>query len=205
MTSYLPIAAAFLIGSIPFSFLAVRLRTGRDLRLVGSGNPGATNALRTAGPGVAVVGLILDIAKGFLPVWLGRLVPLDNETVAAIAVAAVLGHVFSPILRFHGGKGVATAAGALGALNPLVTALAVLVFVLIVIVTRYVSLSSILGLLSAPVIWLVAESRGWITPNDAGFWAAIGIALVVVVRHWDNMKRLRSGSESRLGESISGG
>ncbi len=199
MTPYLAIGAAYLLGAIPFSFWIVRSRTGRDLRLVGSGNPGATNALRTAGPALALAGLALDVAKGYVPVWLARWIPLDEAIVAGVAVAAVLGHVTSPFLTFQGGKGVATAVGALGALHPLAVLGAVGVFLVVVLATRYVSMGSIAAVLSVPVFWILSDRWRGYEPDQAGLTAAVAIALLVVVRHRSNLARLLAGREARLG------
>lgn len=200
MNSILLLLGFFLVGSIPFSYLAVRLRTGNDLRQVGSGNPGATNALRTAGPVVALAGLLLDIAKGFIPVWLGRGVSLSDEVLAAAAVACVLGHVFSPFLYFRGGKGVATGFGALSALNPFAALLSVAIFALATAASRIVSLGSILALAALPLLWLLPERLGY--PPAAGRMGWLAAAVVcglVLARHGNNLRRLRAGTESRLG------
>lgn len=192
--------ASFVVGSIPFSFLLVRLRTGDDLRRAGSGNPGATNALRIAGPSVAGLGLAFDIAKGFVPVWLGRAGGLPDETLAASAVACVLGHVFSPLLGFRGGKGVATGSGALSALYPLAVGLGLVVFLGVLAVSRIVSLSSMVAVAALPFFWLLPEPLG---PGPAagrmGWVAAILICALILLRHGENVRRLKAGTESRLG------
>lgn len=204
MNSTFLLLGFFLLGSIPFSYLAVRVWTGSDLRRVGSGNPGATNALRAAGPMVAVVGLVLDVAKGFVPIRIALFADLSDELLAAAAVACVLGHVLSPFLGFRGGKGVATGFGALSALNPLAALLATAIFVLVIAMSRIVSLASILAVASLPLLWILPERLGYSAEaGRMGWLAAAVICGLVLTRHGDNFRRLRTGTESRLGgESI---
>ncbi|MFQ5525374.1 MAG: glycerol-3-phosphate 1-O-acyltransferase PlsY [Thermoanaerobaculia bacterium] len=193
-------AGCFLLGSIPFSFLVARATTGRDLREVGSGNPGATNALRTAGAAAGLIGLFLDTAKGFVPTWLARGVELPDAMIAAVALACVVGHVTSPFLGFRGGKGVATGFGALVALNPLGGLLALGLFVASVAISRIVSLGSILAVTVLPLIWFVPDRLG--APpagGKAGWLAAVAICALVLARHVPNLRRLLSGTEKRLG------
>ena len=201
MHSILLLLGCFLLGSIPFSYLVVRLGTGSDLRDVGSGNPGATNAMRAAGPALALLGLVLDIAKGFAPVWLGRDAGLPDGLLAGTVLACVFGHTFSPFLAFRGGKGVATGLGALSALNPIAAAMSVAVFAFATLAWRMVSLGSILGFAALPILWLLPERLGH-PPAAGGFgWlAAILVCGLVVVRHSGNLRRLRAGKEARLGE-----
>lgn len=202
MNWILLLAGFFFLGSIPFSYLAVRLRTGSDLRDVGSGNPGATNALRTAGPSVASVGLLLDIAKGFAPVWLARTAGLSDELLAGAVLSCVLGHVFSPFLGFRGGKGVATGFGALSALNPLAAALSVVIFFLTLWAWRIVSLGSILAVAALPILWLLPERLGYpAAAGGVGWLVAAVVCGLVLFRHGTNFRRLRAGTESRLGSS----
>lgn len=194
------VAAAFAVGSIPFSYLFVRWRTGQDLLRFGSRNPGATNALRAAGPLIGLSGLVLDVAKGFLPVWLVRQEALSAATVATVALACVLGHVYSPFLGFRGGKGVATGFGAASALNPFAGLLALPVFAATVALTRIVSVGSIVATAALPIIWkLVALSGYQPASGRAGWWAVVGICLLIISRHHDNWRRLRTGTEATLG------
>ena len=200
MTWIFVTVGSFVLGSIPFSFLLVRLRTGDDLRKAGSGNPGATNALRIAGPSVAVLGLLFDVAKGFLPVWLGRAAGLPDPLLAAGAVACVLGHVFSPFLAFRGGKGVATGFGALCALNPMALGFGLGVFLGTLMVSRVVSLSSMIAVATLPALWLIPEHLGRApAAGRMGWIAAILICAVVLLRHGGNLRRLLAGTEARLG------
>jgi glycerol-3-phosphate acyltransferase PlsY len=199
--SVLLIAAAYLMGSIPWSYLIVRRLLGRDIRTVGSGNVGATNVLRTAGKTAGIAALVLDAAKGVAVVLGARALGAPPEVVGAAAVAVVLGHVFPVFLGFRGGKGVATAAGALGALAPLVLLMAFVGFVVIVAWKRYVSLGSIVTAVLFPVLAWIGGRLGWV--EHGGPWlvfSSTAIAAVVVARHGSNLRRLRQGTERRLGE-----
>ena len=204
--------AAFLCGSIPFGLLLVKLAGKGDVRQHGSGNIGATNVSRVGGKGLGIVTLLLDIAKGFLPVFLARQAGLPFDMQAAIALCATVGHIFTPWLKFRGGKGVATALGAALAYRAAAVLPSLGVFILLVALTRYVSLGSIVGALALPV------SMGWVreTVHRAEFlgvqlqagvreqdpWQAIFlwvlIALLVVAKHHENIARLLKGTESPL-------
>jgi acyl phosphate:glycerol-3-phosphate acyltransferase len=189
------ILAAFLLGSVPFSQLIARLR-GVDLRAVGSGNIGATNLARALGYGIGAVGLLLDAGKGALAVMIPGAVLGSRATPAIAALAggaAILGHSFSPFLRFRGGKGVATGAGAFAILAPGATLVALGVFAAAVGLTRVVGLGSVLAALSLPI---AAWSLGCATPITV---AAALVAVVVIARHRDNLVRLMRGTENRLG------
>lgn len=201
MSPVLPVVAAYLVGATPFAYLAVRVRCGVDIRRVGSGNAGATNVLRTAGLGTALAVLVCDIAKGALPVWAAREVGLSPSVLAACTTAAVAGHVFPVYLGFRGGKGVATAVGGLGVLAPGPTAAAVLVLLTVVLWKRYVSLGSIVALALVPLL-LAAEAlvEGVRPETPWTLGAASAVALLVVSRHRDNLRRLASGTERRIGE-----
>lgn len=200
MTSgILALAAAYLIGGIPFGFLLVKLTTGKDVRSSGSGNIGATNVLRTTGRGAAMLTLLLDIGKGFVAVWLaGRMTAGDTGWTAASAVAVMLGHVFPIFLGFKGGKAVASFIGAYLFLTPLPLAAAVAVWLGAVISTRYVSVGSVLAAGTFPLaVWLIAH------PPLPVVLASIASGVIVVVRHKDNIARLRAGKEHAL--SLGGG
>lgn len=194
------VLGAYLLGSISFSYLIVRRLTGRDVRSVGSGNPGATNVLRASGRRPALAVLLLDIAKGLGPVLAARALAAPTEVIGAVAVATVLGHVFPVFLRFRGGKGVATASGALGGLAPVPLALAIVLFVAVIAGTRYVSLGSIVAAISFPFWWLLASRLGLAADEPRLIAAAAAIALLVVFRHRANLERLMQGTERRLGE-----
>jgi len=198
------IPASYLLGSISFSLLMVSLLERRDLRQLGSGNAGATNVLRVSGKAPAIATLVLDISKGAFPIWLGLRLGLPSGVLGAAALAVVLGHIFPIYHGFRGGKGVATAAGALGALAPSVLAVCLLVFALTLMTTRYVSLSSLLGVSTFPVAMAAGLQGGWL--EDAS-WSVVAtsavIAMLIVLKHRDNIGRLRAGEEHRLGEGRS--
>ena len=205
------VALAYLIGSIPFSFLVVRLVTGRDIRNEGSRNVGATNVARTVGRLPGIVALLLDIAKGYAAVALARWFvsqpawpfgagPNAWESrefwFALAGLIAVLAHMFPVWLRFHGGKGVATAGGVFLALDPVVVAAAILVFAIVLLLFRYVSLASILTAASIPVLFRFFATA-------APFWRiviSIAIAIAVISKHHSNISRLVQGTERKLGQ-----
>jgi glycerol-3-phosphate acyltransferase PlsY len=193
------VVAGYLLGALPFSVWIARAR-GVDVRRVGSGNPGATNVLRAAGRGPGLLALACDVAKGVVAVLLARLLGLSPAWWGWAALAAVCGHVFSVFLRFRGGKGVATAAGALGAVSPLALGAAMVVFAVAVGLTRYVSLGSMLGAVAFPV------ALCWLTSGEldrdarAALLVSSGlIAMLVLVRHRANLQRLLAGTENKLG------
>lgn len=194
MSPLLPIVTgAYLLGSIPFSFLVARA-FGVDVRRVGSGNVGATNVLRSAGRRAGALALALDGAKGLLAVVLAaRLAPTSSMAPALAAVAAVFGHMYPVWLRFVGGKGVATGLGAFAPLAPLAAAGGVAAFVLTLLATRIVSVSSIVG--ASTLAALVFVARG-ATPVA---WAAAFTVTLVIVKHRSNVRRLWRGTEGRLG------
>jgi glycerol-3-phosphate acyltransferase PlsY len=188
------VGVAYLLGSVAFAVLLVRLSTGKDIRNEGSGNAGATNVLRAHGKGLGLAVAALDIAKGALAVVLVRWVTADPRYAAAAAFAAVLGHVFPLYYGFRGGKGVATAVGAFLVLAPWPTLVSVGIFVLVIAVTRFVSLGSVVGLvLLPPVAGLIFHASRPVV------LAAAATAVLVVLKHRDNLKRLAAGTERKLG------
>ncbi len=199
------IAGAYLVGSISFSVLIVRARRGLDVREHGSGNAGATNVLRLAGPGSAALVLLLDVAKGAVPVQAGRALDVPGAVIGAAALAAVAGHVWPVFHGLRGGKGVATAAGAFGALAWLPAGLAAAVFLTVAVLTRYVSAASVSAVASFP-LWLHAGAgAGWTEAPPAWLTAsALTLAALVAFTHRDNLKRLAAGTEHRLGDAGSG-
>ncbi len=195
---------AFLCGSIPFGLIVVKLRGQGDVRSQGSGNTGATNVSRVAGKGAGILVLLLDVAKGIVPVVLGRRAGIEESFLPWIGFAAVLGHVFSPMLRFKGGKGVATAFGIVLAVHWRLGALPLAFFVAALWLTRHVSLGSILAALMLPLeVVLLALSGPY------GGFRALGehapylmawtfIAVLVIAKHHENIRRLQAGTESKL-------
>jgi glycerol-3-phosphate acyltransferase PlsY len=201
MQSSLLVVGSFLLGSLPFSYWVARWRSGADLRTVGSGNPGATNVLRVAGKGPAMVALLLDIAKGSMPVVAAVELGERPLIVASVAVAAICGHIFSPFLGLRGGKGVATSVGALSVLNPVASFAGVVIFVALVLWRRYVSLGSTVGAVAIAGLAVVTVDVG--PAGREGAAAAVVIAAIVLLRHFRNIKRLWAGNEPRLGEKVS--
>lgn len=192
------IAAVFsyLLGSIPFGYLLVRLFHGEDVRSTGSGNIGATNVARKS-PALGVATLLMDAGKGLAAVLLVRaLFPGHGPVLATTAALfAVVGHLFPVWLKFHGGKGVATSLGAFAAVVPKSVLCMVGVFLIVVALLRYVSLGSVLAAGLFPVLaWLLRE---YADPRQIGLIAIA--SLLVVWRHWPNMSRLLNGTEPRLG------
>lgn len=194
MTALLAAVAAYLVGSIPFAVLVSRAMGLPDPRSFGSGNPGATNVLRSGSKAAAILTLAGDALKGWLPVWVAVRLSMDETVVAVVALAAFLGHVFSVWLRFKGGKGVATAAGAILALDWRVGAAALMTWVAVVVATRYSSLGSLVAAIVAP-----AAVYGW---RGAGplFAATCAMCAVLVWRHEGNIRKLLRGEESRIGD-----
>jgi glycerol-3-phosphate acyltransferase PlsY len=189
------VAVAYLIGSIPFSFLVARAFGVHDVRQVGSGNVGATNVLRNAGKVAGALALLLDVGKGAAAAALaGRLAPGQAVLPAAAAVAAVVGHMYPVWLRFKGGKGVATGLGAFAPLAPLAALAAVAAFVLVGLTTRFVSLGSIAG-----GVTLAGLALAWRGPDPVAI-AAVCTAALVVFRHRSNLRRILEGTERRVGQ-----
>ena len=187
MVPVLFLAESFLLGSVPFSVAAGVLLAGVDPRSGGSGNPGATNLGRLAGRRVAMVGLAGDLLKGAVPVALAPVVHPSPALAGLAALAAFAGHCWSPFLGFRGGKGVATAAGALLVLAPGPALAAVGVWLALVALTRRASLGAAVAALVVPV-------GCWLTTPGAATWA-IALGLGVLLRHRDNLARLRAGTE----------
>jgi glycerol-3-phosphate acyltransferase PlsY len=205
---------SYLLGSIPFGYLLVRIFRGEDVRQTGSGNIGATNVARTGSKWLAIATLVLDALKGYVAVahvffFAGhhpdQLPQFGSHTVYILAALAgflaIVGHMFPVWLRFQGGKGVATSVGAFLGIAPTAVLVSLLAFVAIVAVTRYVSLGSIVGAAVFPVAawWLNPETR------DGTVMAFIvASALLIIIRHKDNIRRLLAGNENRFADRRSG-
>ena len=207
-----PIVAAvsYLLGSIPFGYLLVRIFRGEDIRLTGSGNIGATNVARSGAKGLGIATLVLDAMKGALAVWLAEVLAgskynlcgdfMQHPCAPALrlmslaALFAVLGHVFPVWLRFKGGKGVATALGVFCVLFPAAILVALAIFIVVVALTRYVSLGSILGAIAFPAAAYFLQST-----DALSLLLASSVSLIVVLKHHQNISRLLSGTESRFG------
>jgi glycerol-3-phosphate acyltransferase PlsY len=184
--------AAYLIGGLPFGYWFVRLAMGKDIRHMGSGNIGATNVHRSAGKKAGLIVLALDVLKGFLALWVAALITGNSATGLALAtVAVMLGHCYPVFLRFKGGKAVACYVGAILYLGPYTILAMLIVFVSITVISKYISLASILSALILPgVYWAIYR------PAYELLIATIVAALIIVYRHKGNIERLRAGTES---------
>jgi glycerol-3-phosphate acyltransferase PlsY len=188
------ILLGYAIGSVPFAFLLAR-REGIDVRIAGSGNVGAANVVRTSGLRLGVAVMALDITKGAATVLAAYVAAGSVPSMAAAGVAAVVGHVYPVWLRFHGGKGVAVAAGAFAILAPFATIAASLVFLVAVGATRVISLGSVAATLTLPpAAWLAGAPRSVLV-------ASSGIAALILFRHRANVRRIADGTERRFGEN----
>lgn len=186
------VVGAFLLGSVPFGLLIARVR-GVDIRSRGSGNIGATNVLRSVGKGEAVLTLLADAVKGFVPMYVAmRLFP-EGPAAGVVGVAAVAGHVFSVFLGFRGGKGVATGLGVLGAYAPAAGLVTVGIWLVIFAVSRISSLSAIGAFLLLPVVALLIGE-----PGEKTLFIA-GLSVLIIIRHKDNIMRLIRGEEAQMG------
>jgi glycerol-3-phosphate acyltransferase PlsY len=193
MDSVLPILLGYGVGSLPLGYLVANRAKGIDLRRVGSGNVGAANVYRTAGLAAAVIVVLVDVAKGASSVFFAARFATGAADPVAAGIAAIIGHVYPVWLRFHGGKGVATACGVFWMLAPLATAISATAFVVVVWLTRYVSLGSIIATIALPPL-------AWFTDKSVPVVIGAAVAAVVIVqRHRPNLARLQQGVERRLG------
>ena len=196
---WLLIAAAYLLGSIPFGLLIVKALGGRDIRSAGSGNIGAANVARNAGWLAGVLTLFFDAGKGYLAVWIaGHFTNVSGRWMMAAAVAAVAGHIFPVWLRFQGGKGVATTLGAFLPISASAVVAAGALWVLVVLFWRYSSLGSIVAAASLPaLVYLFYAPRH--APPTYMLAGTVVVSLLVLAKHQANIRRLIAGTESRLG------
>ena len=193
MAAVLVVTLGYLLGSVPFAFLLAR-RRGVDLRHAGSGNIGAANVLRTTGVAYAVGAVCLDAAKGAVAVLLALRLNGELAVSVSAALAAIIGHVYPIWLGFRGGKGVATAAGAFAVLSPVALAIAAAIFLVVVGVTRYISLGSIAASVALAVVAIVGD-----LPRSVVLGAGAA-ALIIVHRHRANFARVVAGTERRIGQ-----
>ncbi len=191
---YLVLIAAYLLGSLPFGYIMSRVVLKTDIRQHGSGNIGATNVLRVVGWRAALPVFLLDMLKGFLAVIIARFVSDLPAVYLGAGFLAMLGHSYPVFLGFKGGKAAATAIGVMAALSGWALLIMALIAITVVGLTRYVSLGSIIGALLVPIIFLML---GYGLPYVI---FGIGVALLIVLRHKDNIDRLRKGTESKLGQ-----
>jgi glycerol-3-phosphate acyltransferase PlsY len=193
VTSFIVAAAtAYLLGSIPFAFLLAR-RRGIDLRRAGSGNVGASNVLRTSGVSLAVLAIALDGLKGTLAVLIAERVSAVPAAPVAAGLASVVGHVYPVWLRFHGGKGVATAAGVFTLLAPAALTAAAAVFAIAVVATRVISVGSVSAAVTLPIATALMDAPGLVVAG------AVLAAAIIVYSHRANLARLVAGTERRVG------
>jgi acyl phosphate:glycerol-3-phosphate acyltransferase len=183
---------AYLLGGVPFGYLFVRFVVGKDIRTMGSGNIGATNVHRSAGRSAGVIVLLLDILKGFLAVWIASILTRDSSLgLALAAVSVMIGHSFPVFLRFKGGKAVACFIGAFLYIAPIALLAVLVIFILIVALSKYISLGSILSALLFPVaVWLIMR------PPTPILLSAIFAAVLITYRHKANIQRIIAGNEN---------
>jgi glycerol-3-phosphate acyltransferase PlsY len=202
MSLVLAALLGYLVGAIPFGLIIGRLTRGIDLREYGSHRTGATNALRTLGMRAAAAVFLLDVVKGVSAVLLARALfggdPLVEWAAAAAGLAAIVGHNWSLFIGFTGGRGVATSAGALGAMSVWTIVIVAPIVALLIWRSRYVSLGSISGALGAPVITAALAAIGAATVPAIAY--ALGSGLLVTAAHADNIARLRAGTERKIGQ-----
>ena len=197
-TNSLVLAAAYLLGSIPFGLILAKLFAGSDIRKSGSGNIGATNVARVIGPSAGILTLALDVAKGAGAVWLaGRFSDQNSTALTLAALAALLGHCFPVWLKFKGGKGVATALGVFLVLSPLAALCALLVFIVVSFAWRYVSLGSVSAAASMPLLMYFLWAPGHAPPLVVDFGTLFAAALVIF-KHDANLQRLVDGTEPKF-------
>ena len=205
MQAFLPVAAAllgYLVGSLSFAVIVSRAMGLNDPRTYGSKNPGATNVLRSGSKAAAVVTLVLDAAKGWLPValvqWFGQQYGLGEGTMAMTGLAAFVGHLYPVFFRFVGGKGVATALGVLLGISPLLGLAVAGTWLSMAWFFRYSSLASLTAAIAAPICYVLADGLAWYF-NKSVLLSLSVMSLLLIYRHAENIGRLARGTESRLG------
>ncbi|WP_423460560.1 glycerol-3-phosphate 1-O-acyltransferase PlsY [Ottowia sp. VDI28] len=201
--SLLAVVLAYLIGSLSFAVIVSRAMGLKDPRSYGSKNPGATNVLRSGSKAAAIVTLLLDAAKGWLPVmlvkWFGAAYGLGEGTQALVGVAAFLGHLYPVFFGFAGGKGVATAAGVLLALEPWLGVATLATWLIIAFFFRYSSLAAIIAAIFAPAYYLIGDGVAWSSDGAKALAMAV-MGVLLIYRHRENINRLMAGTESKLGK-----
>ena len=197
MKIVLIIISCYLLGSIPFGYIVGKLFKKVDIRELGSGNIGATNVFRILGPSLASLVLLGDVGKGILSIYLVRFLNIDNLLILTIAgLAVICGHDWSLFLGFKGGKGIATTFGVVFGLNPTISILALIIWGVVVITTRYVSLSSIFAVISIFIFSILFKQ-----PYEYIIFSAM-IMILGIFKHKENIKRLKSKKERKIGEKI---
>ena len=205
LQAFFPAAAAllgYLIGSLSFAVIVSRVMGLNDPRTYGSKNPGATNVLRSGSKAAAIVTLLLDAAKGWLPValvhWFGQPYGLGEGTMAMAGLAAFIGHLYPIFFRFVGGKGVATALGVLLGISPMLGLAVAATWLAMAWFFRYSSLASLTAAVAAPILYVLGDGLAWYL-NKGALLALSVMSLLLVYRHAENIGRLARGTESRLG------
>jgi glycerol-3-phosphate acyltransferase PlsY len=205
LQAFFPAAAAllgYLIGSLSFAVIVSRVMGLNDPRTYGSKNPGATNVLRSGSKAAAIVTLLLDAAKGWLPValvhWFGQPYGLGEGTMAMAGLAAFIGHLYPIFFRFVGGKGVATALGVLLGISPMLGLAVAATWLAMAWFFRYSSLASLTAAVAAPILYVLGDGLAWYL-NKSVLLALSVMSLLLVYRHAENIGRLARGTESRLG------
>lgn len=197
---------AYLLGSLSFAVIVSRVMGLNDPRTYGSKNPGATNVLRSGSKKAAVVTLLLDAAKGWLPValvqWYGKPYGLEAGTVALVGLGAFLGHLYPVFFRFEGGKGVATALGVLLGVHWVLGLATLLTWILIAVFFRYSSLAALVASVFVPIYYIFGDGLAWYMEGPLLFAVSL-MALLLIYRHAENIGRLARGTESRLGQKKS--
>lgn len=194
MSSTIAIVLSYLIGSISFSVVLAKLLKGIDIRQHGSGNAGATNTLRVLGKGPAIMVLVLDILKGGVAIWLGVWLGNGSEWIPPLCgLAAIIGHNWPIYFRFRGGKGIATTIGVMVTLSFLPALYAGIIAILSIVLTRYVSLGSLIFVFLTPIF------LGFLQPINAVFWTSVVICLFAFLRHRSNIVKLVKGRENKIG------
>jgi glycerol-3-phosphate acyltransferase PlsY len=211
LQSFFPVIAivlGYLTGSLSFAVIVSRAMGLKDPRTFGSKNPGATNVLRSGSKAAAIITLLLDTAKGWLPVvlikWYGPFYGMGEGTMALVGLAAFLGHVFPVFFRFEGGKGVATALGVLLGLSGWLGVATALIWLVMAGVFRYSSLASITAAVLAPVVYVLGDGGLWFMSKSVVL-AVVVMSLFLLYRHAENINRLIKGTESKLGKKSSPG
>lgn len=187
--------AAYILGSIPFGVVSAKTK-GIDLTKTGSGNIGATNALRALGKGPAIITLLGDMLKGTAAVAIARLFAIDPLYEGIIGLVAILGHNFSLFLNFRGGKGVATSIGVLLIYSPLAAILTLAIWLLVVLLTRISSMGALVAFILLPINIILFDNK------DIKLIVSILIAVLIFVKHIDNIKRIVKGTEKKIGERV---
>jgi len=197
MTLFIVILISYFIGNFSTSYILGKSLKSIDIRNYGSGNAGATNVLRVLGAKIALITFLADALKGVLAVYIGgKILGYDGELLSAIFV--ILGHNWPVLLKFKGGKGVATTIGVMLTISPILSLIIIIIGIIILLITKYVSLSSILGMILLPILGIVVNKE--FEPKFFGF--TLFISIMAIYRHRNNIVRLISGNESKVGQKV---